>query len=379
MNGERRKDKILYVVNDAPFFLSHRLALARAARDAGYEVHVATPDAPAAAAIRAERLMFHPVPMRRSGTRPLDEARSFLALLRLYRRLRPDLVHHVTIKPVLYGGIAARLAGVRAVVNAVTGLGYVFINPGTKNAALRRAALQAYRVALRHPHSRVIFQNPDDLNLFQSEGLVDADAAVMIRGAGVDMEMFTARPEPPGTPVVLLASRMLWDKGVGEFVEAARLLRSAGVAALFVLTGDTDPANPAAIDPAQLQAWQASGVIEWRGHCDDMAAQFAAAHVVCLPSYREGLPKVLIEAAASGRPLVASDVPGCREIVRHGVNGLLVPARDARALADALRRLIDDADLRGRMGREGRELAVREFSLEKVIDETLAVYRDLLS
>lgn len=373
------RHKILFVVNDGPFFLSHRLPLAVAAREAGYEVHVATPEDGGAAQIRARGFAFHPIPMVRSGTRPAEEAASVVALVRLYRALRPALVHHVTIKPVLYGGLAARLARVPAVVHAVTGLGYLFIARSTGAAVLRAGAKALYRVALRHPRSRVIFQNRDDMAFFRDRGLIRPGQPVLIRGSGVDVGAFAPRPEPAGAPVVLLASRMLWDKGVGEFVGAARRLRERGVAARFVLAGDTDPDNRAAVPGARLRAWRDAGLIEWRGRCADMPAAFAQAAVVCLPSYREGLPKVLVEAAACGRALVAADVPGCREVVQPGVNGLLVPARDEAALADALQQLIEDPRRRQAMGRAGRRLAVEEFALDKVVAATLGVYADLLS
>lgn len=371
--------KILFVVNDGPFFLSHRLPLALAARDAGYEVHVATPEDAGAGRIRAHGFAFHPIPMVRSGTRPAEEAASLVALVRLYRALRPALVHHVTIKPILYGGVAARAARVPAAVYAVTGLGYLFIARSAGAALLRAGAKMLYRVALRHPRSRVIFQNRDDMRFFQDQGLVRPGQAVLIRGSGVDVGVFTPRPAPDGAPVVLLASRMLWDKGVGEFVGAARRLRERGVEARFVLAGDTDPDNPAAVPGERLRAWRDAGLIEWRGRCADMPAVFAQAGVVCLPSYREGLPKALVEAAACGRALVAADVPGCREIVQPGVNGLLVPPRDDAALADALQQLIEDPLRRQAMGRAGRRLAVEEFSLDKVVAATLGVYADLLS
>jgi glycosyltransferase involved in cell wall biosynthesis len=202
----------------------------------------------------------------------------------------------------------------------------------------------------------------------------------LIRGSGVDMNIFTPRPEPEGVPVVILAARMLWAKGIGEFVDAARLLREQKVEARFVLVGESDPGNPSAVPVWQLEQWHDSGVVEWWGACSDMPRVFAEAHVVCLPSYYpEGVPKVLIEAAACGRPIVTTDVPGCREVVRHEENGLLVPTRDPVALAAALRRLIMSPALRDFLGRRGREIAVAEFGLERVIAETLAVYGDLLS
>jgi glycosyltransferase involved in cell wall biosynthesis len=297
----------------------------------------------------------------------------------LYRRLRPDLVHHVTIKPVLYGGVAARLAKVPAVVFAVPGLGHVFVQTGVRASVLRNVVKRVYRFVFAHPRAKVIFQNPDDQALMERAQLVNAADSVLIRGSGVDMNVFTPRPEPPGVPVVVLAARMLWAKGVGEFVDAARQLREQKIEARFVLAGDSDPGNPSAVPVWQLEQWHDSGAVEWWGACDDMPRVLADAHIVCLPSYREGLPKVLIEAAASGRPIVTTDVPGCREVVRHEENGLLVPARNAAALAAALRRLILSPVLRQFLGQRGREIAVAEFGLEKVIEQTLSIYKELLS
>ena len=371
--------KILFVVNDAPFFISHRLPLALAARDAGYEVHVATPDSPLSAAIQKHGLHFHAIPLHRSNTRLWKELKSFRALLALYRRLQPDLVHHVTIKPVLYGGVAARLAKVPAVVYAVPGLGHVFVQDGIKAKLLRAVVKRVYGYVFRHPHAKIIFQNPDDQSLLLQAQLLSADDVILIRGSGVDMNIFTPQPEASGTPVVVLAARMLWEKGVGEFVDAARQLREQKIEARFILAGESDPGNPSAVPVWQLEQWHDSGVVEWLGACDDMARIFAEAHVVCLPSYREGLPKVLIEAAACGRPIVTTDVPGCREVVRHEENGLLVPVRNPTALAAALRRLVTSPVLRQFLGQRGREIAETEFALEKVVEQTLAIYKEMLS
>jgi len=371
-------NRVLYVINDAPFFLSHRLALAQAAQAEGYDVHVAAPLTPEASVISQKGLHFHPLPINRKGLYVWEEIRSIISLYRLYTSLRPGLVHHVTIKPVLYGGLMSRLTAVPAVVNGVTGLGFVFISRGPKGLFLRTVVSRLYRVALRHSNSRVVFQNPEDRDTFVRGGLVDPSSAVLIKGSGVDMMTFAPSPEKPGTPLVVLGGRLLWDKGVGEYVEAARHLRKAGVNARFVLVGESDRGNPAAVPRSKLEEWHRSGVVEWWGYHNDMPALIAESHVVCLPSYREGVPKFLIEGAACGRPIVATDVPGCREIVENENNGLLVPPRDWRALADALRRLIADPQLRERMGRRGRELAVSGFSLEKVVGETLALYRELL-
>jgi glycosyltransferase involved in cell wall biosynthesis len=370
--------RLLFVVNQTEFFLSHRLPLALAAKRHGYDVHIATPVSLGLAVIQEAGLTHHAVAFSRKGMRPFAELATLRALFRLYRKLRPDIVHHVTIKPVIYGSVVARLTGVPAVVNAVSGLGYVFISRGLKATLLRRAVRWAYQLALNHPNSRVIFQNGDDLALFSDDKLVRPQQATVIKGSGVDLQRFMPTEQRKGFPVVLFASRLLRDKGVCEFVDAARALQRDGVAVRFVLVGDIDPGNPASLSTETVKGWHQEGVIEWWGQREDMPAVFAQTHIVCLPSYREGLPKVLIEAAACGRPIVATDVPGCREIVCNNDNGLLVPAYDSAALANALKQLIIDPVLRERMGRRGREIAVQEFGQERVAAETLAVYRTLL-
>lgn len=371
--------RLLFVVNDAAFFLSHRLPLAQAARQKGYEVHVATPKSAAVKEIQREGFSHHSIPLNRQGRNLWKEIEGMTALYFLYRWLKPDLIHHVTLKPVLYGGMAARLARVPAVVNALTGLGYVFIAPGWKAALLRRSLKIVLRLALGHCNGSTIFQNQNDRALFVKNGVVAEPATVLIKGSGVDMVVYTPRPEQSGTPVVLLASRLLWDKGVKEFVEAARRLRTEGVQARFVLAGAPDPGNPTAVPAKVLRAWEVEGIIEWWGHRNDMPEVFAQANLVCLPSYREGLPKVLIEAAACGRAIVATDVPGCREIVHHDINGLLVSARDSHSLAQALRILIEDPARRSTMSKKGRAMAMAEYSLEQVIEQTLKLYAALLS
>ncbi len=370
--------RLLYVVNIPRFFVSHRLPLALAAREAGYDVHVATSDADRAniARIQETGLPFHPLPLAQHGTNPLAELGTLRAITRLYRTLKPDLVHHVSIKPVIYGGIAARLAGVPGVVGAVSGTGYVFTSGDLKARLLRLLVRPAYRIAVGYGPTRLIFQNPDDRALFVRLGLVDAARALLIRGSGVDTDNFSPAPEKDGVPVVLFAGRLLWKKGIGEFVEIARRL---GNSARFVVVGYAEPSSPDAVPPDQLAAWQDEGLIETWGRRDDMPDVFAASHVVCLPStYGEGVPKVLIEAAACGRAIVTTDTPGCREIVHHGENGLLVPPGDLEALAEAVRRLVSDADLRRQMGVRGREIALEGYSLKQVVAETFAVYEELL-
>lgn len=369
--------RLLYVVNIPRFFVSHRLPLALAARDAGYEVHVTTSDADQdqVARIKAAGLPYHPLPLSQHGTSPLTEARTLWAIGRLYRSLKPDIVHHVSIKPVIYGGIAARLTGVRGVVSAMSGLGYVFIGEGAKPALLRQIVRPGFRLALGGRGTRMIFQNPDDRERFIQMGLIPPERAVLIRGSGVDVELFAPQPEADGLPVVLFAGRLMWKKGVGEFVEVARRLQGR---ARFVIVGYAEATSPDNVPPEQIQAWADAGLIEAWGRRDDMPQVFAQSHLVCLPStYGEGVPKVLIEAAACGRAVVTTDTPGCREITRDGENGRLVSPNDLDALTTAVELLVDDAALRRRMGERGREIAVNEFSLAQVVRETFAVYESV--
>ncbi len=376
---ETRKPRLLLVVTEDWYFASHRLALARAARRSGYDVAVATRVDRCAETIRREGARLIPISLRRSGRNPLREAGAIAELTRLYRREAPDIVHHVALKPVLYGSLAAKLAGVPAVVNAMAGLGFVFIAGGVTGSLRRAAMRQALRLALMGENSRTVFQNSADLEEFVSGGLLPRDRTVLIRGgSGVDLGVFRPCPEPAGPPVALLPARMLWDKGVGEFVAAARRLRAAGVAARFALVGASDADNPAAAPAGVIEEWRREGCVEVWGHRDDMPAVFASSAVVCLPSYREGCPKALLEAAACGRAIVTTDVPGCRDIVRDGENGRLVAPRDAAALSRALAELLSDAGLRARMGLRGREIAVAEFSEESVVSQTLLVYARLL-
>lgn len=370
--------RLLFVVNDPAFFVSHRLPLALAAQRAVYEVHVASADGPAVAEIRSRGIAHHPIPLTRSDRNPIAEFGSLWAIFLLFHRVKPDLVHLVTIKPVLYGGIAARLARVRAVVAAISGLGFVFIAPSRGGNWIRLVVARLYRLALRQKNIMVICQNPDDRDALLEFGAVGPEKVVIIRGSGVDLGLYQAEPEPEGVPVVTMAARLLVDKGVFEFVEAARLLKAQGVNARFWLAGDPDTGNPASISQATLEAWQKEGCVELLGARNDIAKVFEQSSIISLPSYREGLPRVLLEAAACGRPVVTCDVPGCRDAVEAGVTGLLVAARDPKALAAAIRQLVEDGPTRRRMGLAGRQLAEREFGIEKITDEHLAVYRTLV-
>lgn len=374
--------RIAIVVNNPAFFLSHRREIALAARDAGYAVDVITPAEPEAAAaeIRALGLTHHPIPMARGRANPLKEFGTIRALYRLFRKLRPDLVHLVTIKPVLYGGLAARAAGVPALVAAISGLGHVFSGTGPRAALTRRAVTRLYRRGLNHPNKCVIFQNSRDREVLAGIGVALNGQSALIHGSGVDLAAFRPEAAPESPPLVVMVARMLREKGVAEFVEAAALLRAEGRDARFAYLGMPDPTNPAAIDDATLARWKAEGAVEFWGHRDDVPEVLARAAIIALPSYYgEGLPKALIEAAAAGRPAVTTDMPGCRDAVVAGETALLVPPRDATALASALRALLDDPAKAAKLGRSGRRLAEQVFSVDDVVKRHLDIYAGLLA
>jgi glycosyltransferase involved in cell wall biosynthesis len=369
--------KLVYVVNEASFFLSHRLPLAREALARGFEVVVVCGEGTGEARLSAAGINCRTFPLSRSGFNPLQELRSFRALWRIYQQEKPDLLHHVTIKPVIYGTPAARWSGVPAVVNAIPGLGFVFIHRG-QLAGLRRMFINLmYRLALSHPNMQIIFQNADDMQTFIDSRVVDRRNATLIRGSGVDLDEFRYLAEPPEPITFLLVGRMLRHKGVVEFVQAAREVKRQHPDWVFQLAGDVDPGNPASLTQDQLRDWAMEGIVQWLGQRNDIADLMADAHVVVLPSYREGLPKTLLEAAASGRAMIASDISGCREVVRQGVTGLLVPIRTHEELASAMIRLGTDRTLRQRFGRAAREKAEAVFSVEDVIYHTFLVYEQL--
>jgi len=369
--------RFLYFANTEWYLYNFRLSLIRAAIAQGHEAVLVSPPGPYSRYFKEAGLRWIPFPVDRSGTNPLRETDTLIRLTKLYRQVSPDVVHHFTLKCVLLGSLAARLLGIKCVVNSITGAGYMFADRSFRIRLLRPFVKAAIKVAL--PHTQVIFENPEECNAFVEQGLASRKSSRVIRSSGVNVERFSPLPEPLGKPVVVLAARMLWEKGVAEFVEAARCLGDQGVQARFVLVGDTDPGNPKAVPRNVLEDWKRTGVVEWWGHQDDMPPVYAQSNIVCLPSFREGTPKVLIEAAASGRSMVASDVPGCREVVRHGYNGLLVPPRNAEALAQAINLLLKDPGLRAQMGAHARQTAVEQFAEEKVIAATLSVYRTLVS
>jgi glycosyltransferase involved in cell wall biosynthesis len=376
---EKEMKKILFVVNTPEFFLSHRLPLAIAASKAGFDVHVAS--AYSAGVDVFNRLGFehHVIDIVRSGQNPFKELLAIIQILWILKKIHPQVVHLVTIKPVLYGGLAVRLARVDTVVAAVSGLGTVFLSH-SGFAGLRKKFISfLYCQAFKQKHLRVIFQNADDRQVLLDIGALSLDQSRLIRGSGVDLHDYPFVCEPDGTPVVVMAARLLRDKGVYEYVEAVRLLRQRGVNAYFRLIGALDTGNLSSIGQDQLDAWATEGVVELLGYRSDIAEQYAAANIVCLPSYREGLPKSLVEAAACGRAVVTTNVPGCRDAIEPDITGLLVPVKNGEALADALQRLIESPALRQSMGAAGRVLAEREFAIKKIVDAHLSIYQELVS
>lgn len=373
---------LLFVVNVDWFFISHRLPIAVEAARSGYEVHVATVMTDKWVDLAAHGFTLHALEFKRGDAGLISAWSTFRQLYRVFKELNPDLVHLVTIKPVLLGGLAARLARVPAVVAAVSGLGYVFLAQGFKARVQRWIAGVVYRLALAQDNAMVIFQNVDDRDRVSRLAKLPAERSLIIRGSGVDLADYHLTPHPPGPPIVMLAARLLADKGIREFVEAARILRRSNIEGhskvRFVLVGSVDPANPTSLTQEELRAWSDEGCVELWGFREDMPKVLAEAFVVVLPSYREGLPKILIEAAACGRAVVTTDVPGCRDAIESGITGLLAPPRDAIALSRVIGELIEDPERCRVMGIAGRQLAERAFDLRRVVSVHMQLYASLV-
>lgn len=369
------RKKLLFWVTEDWFFCSHRLPLAVAALARGYDVVVVTRVKDHGHLIENSGLRLVPLEINRYGLNPVKDLFPLLRIIRIYFQERPDIVHHVAVKPVLYGSIAARLTRVKGIVNAFAGFGYLFSSNDRKIRWIRPIVKAVFRWTLGSKRMHFIVQNEDDRSLLETITGAQRQQVHLVPGSGVDTTVFKPVDKLEGIPVVVLVSRLLRDKGVEEFVAAANILKQRNVEARFILVGDSDFENPAGISAAKLEAWQRDQVIEWWGRRSDIAEIFAQSHIACLPSYREGLPKVLIEAAAAGLPIVTTDVPGCRDVVAHDHNGLLVPVYAVDALADALARLIDSPSLRQSMGDAGRIRAENEFALEKITGQIIDLYQ----
>jgi glycosyltransferase involved in cell wall biosynthesis len=371
--------KILLVANTGWYLYNFRLPLARRLRLEGFEVVLVSPPDSYVGRLRAEGFRCIGLDqLSRRGVNPFLEVFALWELIRLYWREKPRAVHHFTIKCVLYGTIAAKLTGVRSVVNAVTGLGHIFLGRRLVTRLLRPPVRWLYRRILKARRGHVVFQNPDDLNAFVEARLVAPEKTVIIRSSGVDVARFSPRPGAPDlpadrTPTVLFVGRLIKEKGIHDFVEAARLIKAErGVC--FRVAGEIDPGNPSSLTVEQVEEWRREGAVDLLGHVDSIDEVIALADVVVLPSYREGTPRVLLEAAAMGKPLVATDVPGCREVVLPGHNGLLAEVENPQSLANAISQLLENPHLAHEMGLAGRELVESEFCSHKVVERTLDVY-----
>ena len=371
------KRRLAFVITEDWWLWQHWIGLAKAAREAGYDVTIVTRVDAHGERIRECGFPLLDVDFARGRLSLWANLRTLFLLKTVYRRIRPHLVHHFAMQPIILGSAAAALSGRPAVVNTIAGLGHVMASRGVRARSLRCVLLPVLGRALRRSHT--IVQNPDDAALCGSLGDPPGRVAV-IRGAGVHLRRFTVRPEPEGLVRVAMVSRLLWSKGVGEFARAASAVRAMREDVVFTLVGAPDEKNPAAVPPERLSAWDADGIVEWWGYREDVAEVWARSHIAVLPSYyREGLPTTLLEAMACGRPVVTTDTPGCREAVSHRKNGLLVPPRDARALADAIMALVDDPVRRVAMGAAGRRLVETEFADARIHEETLRVYERALA
>ena len=370
------KPVLVYLVTEDWYFLSHRIPMALAAQRAGYDVHVATHVVNGGARIKALGFHLHPLNWRRGSVNPVDLVSIVREVRALYKRLAPDLVHHVALQPSVIGSLAAWGLPVTQ-LNAFAGLGSTFTSQSLKSRVVRPVLKTVLRWMLNRRRSAALVQNGDDRDAITAIG-VDAARVFLIPGSGVDVDVLTPLPEPEGGVTLGYVGRLLEDKGLRSLIAAHDLLTQRGVAVKLLIAGQIDPANPASIPDAEIASWKGRPGVTLLGHVNDVREVWARAHIAVLPSRREGLPKSLLEAAACGRPMIASDVPGCREIARHGVNGLLVPADDATALAAAIEQLAADPALRRQYGAAGRQLVATEFSSERIGRKTVALYDGLL-
>lgn len=375
-----KKKKLLILVNYLSFFLSHRLPIAEASLAKGFDVFIGYGELRGADPKLLEKKGFKVnfVPMQPGGINFFKDLKTIYYIWSLFKKINPDIIHLVTIKPYLYGGLISRLTGVPSLVSAVSGLGSLFISKNLKSRFLRLLLYPIYKLAFNHVNQKIIVQNKDDLKSLVQWGVLKISKTSLIKGSGVELKRFTNLNEPEGIPTICFAARLIKDKGVFEFVAAAKILKEQGVKARFLLAGDLDTNNPSGLSADDLNKLKNKGYIEIMGYYKDIAALYAKSNIVCLPSYREGLPKSLIEAAAASRTVVTTDVPGCRDAIIPNKTGLLVPVEDSLKLAEALRWLIENPKKRITMGRAGRKLAEKEFPVEKIVNEHLDIYLDLL-
>lgn len=375
------KARVLFLVTEDWYFTSHRLAFARQLVARGFEIAVACRVSDKRELIEAEGIRVFPVPFARERLSPMAVVRACVALRKVFAAYHPDLVHLVALRAILIGWLATVGQRRPPFVNAITGLGSLFSGAVLtwRLRVVRGVVSSLFRRVFSHPTASNVFQNEEDRLGFIERGLTQARCCHLIRGAGVEPETWLPRREPIGEkPVVLFVSRLLRDKGLAELVQASIILHRRGVAHELRIVGDVDRCNPMSLTEQEIAAWQVAGKLEWLGRRNDVLEQMSGANLVVLPSYREGLPKVLLEAGVAQRAVITSDVVGCREVVRDEINGLLVPPRDAQKLAAAIERLLLDGSLRSRLATENRRRIVNEFSLDKITQQFLELYAELL-
>jgi len=370
--------KVLYVITEDWFFHSHFLDRAKYVAASGGTVGVATRFSVHTEELKGLGFELFPINFSRRGLNPLTEFITALKVRKIIRQFEPDIAHNIALKPVVTGTFGELLSRQRIIVNALVGMGYIFTSTDARASVVKPFLNRILKHLLHSKSVHVVIENPDDLNSLVNDGFITQDKISLIRGAGVDLHAFPFRPEAPGPVVVTLVSRVLRDKGVIEFIEAASQLRTEFPDMVFQIVGEPDLGNPSAIQQSEIDSWQSLTNVSYLGRRSDIAEILIYSHIVCLPSYREGLPKSLLEALSCASPIVASDVPGCREVCQDGVNGLLVPARDSIALSKAIKKLVANPDLRQTMGQAGRMRAESEFSNEIVCNQTLDLYRRLM-
>lgn len=370
--------KIIYVSNTDWYLYNFRLSLLKEMTRRGWDVVAVAPPSSYKEKLEKEGVRFYPIIMDRKGKNPIKDLSLTWHLYKFYKKERPDIVHHFTIKPVIYGSFAAKLLPNIKVVNAVTGLGYAF----KKRGITRKIVEILYRIALTGK-SYAIFQNPENISYFVKSKLVQKEKVWLIKGSGVDTQWFAPVENEEnvssGQVIFLMASRMLWDKGVKEFVEAGKMVKERFPEVVFWLVGGSDEGNPSSVTEKWLLEQTDGETVKWWGHQDNIKSFIQKTDVVVLPSYHEGLPKILLEGASMAKPIITTDIPGCREIVTNGENGILIPARNEKKLAEAMYFMIEYPEKRVEMGRKGREKVVQEFSDDIVIKKTMEVYDKIMT
>ena len=370
--------KLVFIVNVDWFFISHRLPIALEALKQGCEVHIFAQDTGKMQYLQSLGLQVHSINLERGSINPVQTLKLLFDLKNKLKKIQPDVVHLVTIKPVLIGGLASILAKVPSIVYAISGLGFIFTNTMLKAKILRLGIIPLYRLALSAKNKTVIVQNLDDLRILRQYVAIPESQTVLIPGSGVDLKKFDFQPLPLKNKIVLMACRLLADKGVYEFHKSVRLLKEKYPEVRFVLVGGIDPDNPTSLTKKELNEWVEKGDLEWWGHQSNMSEVLSQATIVVLPSYREGMPKVLLEAQALGRPIVTTDVPGCREAIENGKTGFLAQVKDEYSLANAIEKLINNDDLCLEFSHNARVLAEQKFDIEQVVKTHINIYENLV-